>query len=102
VRALLLSLAILAGCHDKAVDALADLKEEACACKTYACVTAIEARLEAHAADWKDPSRPVHAKKMAEALVACLAGARERIDDETRRAVESKLHGVDSEHDGSP
>ena len=95
-------LLLLAGCHDKAVDTLTELKEEACACKTYECVTAIEAKLEARASEWKDPSRPVHARKMAEALVACLAGARERIDDETRRAVESKLHGVDSEHDGSP
>ena len=93
---------LLAGCHDKAVDALTDLKEQACACKTYECVTAVETKLEAHASEWKDPSRPVHAKKMAEALVGCLARARESIDDDTRRAVESKLHGVDSEHDGSP
>ena len=92
----LLLIAMLAGCGDKAVDTLTELKQEACACQTFACVVAVEVKLQQHADDFKDPAHPVKAKKAAEAVVACLAEARARINDETQRAIEQKLHGVDS------
>jgi hypothetical protein len=89
-------IAALAGCGDKAVDELTALKERACQCATYQCLDQVSTDLEAHAADWKDPSHPEHAKKAAEAVMECLASTRARIDDDTRRAIEEKLHGVDS------
>ncbi len=91
-----LLIAMLAACHDQAVDTLTELKSEACACQSFACVVAVEVKLDQHKADFADPKNPVKAKKAAEAVVACLADARARIGEETQRAIEQKLHGVDS------
>jgi hypothetical protein len=92
----------LAGCGDKAVSALHELRDRACACDTYDCLTGVESSLEARAGEWKDPPDPDRARQAAEEVMTCLADSRARIDEATRRAVEQKLHGVDSAHDGAP
>jgi hypothetical protein len=80
MKALVLAALLAAACsHDPAIDALHDLKEQACACRDAPCADRVLAELGKRQADLRESKQPDKARRLGEEVIDCLARAQQPV-----------------------
>ena len=78
-RLVLAALLGVACSHDQAIDALHDLKEQACACRDARCAELVLKELAARQNELRESKRPDKARLLGEEVIDCLARAQQPV-----------------------
>jgi hypothetical protein len=97
MRAFVLSLLLVAGCHrDPAIAALDELKERGCGCRDQPCVDAVLRELDGKTAALKETAAPDQARRLGADILVCLGRARDQAAAAAAEAAAAEAAGPDA------